>query len=292
MSKALIVYGYYDDKDHYGVLVDAVKDQLKTCGIDEVEVTNTFTFAKKHAQNNSQDFSAQTADWYRGHRTPENAALIKSEQDKILNSTHIIFLYPIWWESLPYYMLSWISEVFRSVSFRVGAGGQINPQWMGDRKVMIMTTAGFDQTVRREYFEKNLTEQMRAQFKDKTDQEVAVFMNLAQTYPLMTALGYSGLGFTEQCHICGVKNGDDPKVLSAAREGIKTFLEPKVTKTPVEVKDTETESPVQSSKLLLLSGGPRADASTLKELSAKSEAGANDEINPPVSDKKTGSRLI
>ncbi len=289
MSKALIVYGYYDEKDHYGVLLDAVKDQLKLSGVDEVEVTNTFTFAKEYAKNNTQDFSAPTAEWYRGHRNPENVALIKSEQDKILNSTHIIFIYPIWWESLPYYALSWVSEVFRSVSFRIGEGGQINPQWMGDRKVMIMTTAGFDQTTRKEYFEKMLPKNNLAQLKEKSDDEIASFMNMAQTYPLMTALGYSGLGFTEQCHICSVNKADDPRVLSAAREGIKSFLETKVKEAIAEV--TESESPKQPSRPLLLSGGPRADTSTLKELAAKPEAGANDDINPDVS-KKAVAKLV
>lgn len=264
MSKALIVYGYYDEADHYGELLEAVKYELKSNGIEEIDVVNTFAFTQNHLKNNEQDLAAPTAEWFRGHRTPENEALIKAEQDKVLDSTHIVFLYPIWWESLPHYMLTWVSEVFRSVSFRVNKGGSIDPQWIGDRKVMIITTAGFNQDVRREYFEKLLTQNGLTFLNEKSSSEIEKFMNMSQTYPLMTALNYSGLKFSEQLHICGVSKGNEPHVLSAAKEGIKAFLKPtpaEKKKEKINEKEVDLESSLVPPKTLLLSGGPEKETS-------------------------------
>ncbi len=261
MSKALIVYGYYDEADHYGELLDAVKTQLRNSGIDQIDVVNTFSFTKNHLNNNTQDLAAPTAEWFRGHRTKENEALIKAEQDKILDSTHIVFLYPIWWESLPHYMLTWVSEVFRSVSFRVGKGGEIDPQWIGDRKVMIITTAGFNQDVRREYFEKLLTQNGLSLLKEKSNTKIERFMNLSQTYPLMTALNYSGLKFSDQLHLCGVSKGNEPHVLAAAREGIKAFLKPVQVDQLEQNKQEDFTSSLHAPKTLLLSKGPTKDTS-------------------------------
>ncbi|MBS0286356.1 MAG: NAD(P)H-dependent oxidoreductase [Proteobacteria bacterium] len=257
MSKALIVYGYYDEADHYGVLLTAAKKQLSESGVSEIEVVNTFEFTKKHLQNNKHDFTAPTAEWFRGHRTPENEALIKAEQDKITSATHIIFLYPIWWETLPPYMMHWVSEVFRSVSFRVGQGGEINPQWIGDRKVMIITTAGFSQEVRRDCFKKSLPLNNIKELEGKDPSEIDKLMTMAQTYPLMMALQYSGLSYSDQLHISGVDKGDQPEVVAQVEQGIKTFIGPEA---KVELKDQKEE--MAESKVLLLSGGPSKSSGT------------------------------
>ncbi|MGD9592702.1 MAG: NAD(P)H-dependent oxidoreductase [Candidatus Berkiella sp.] len=249
MARALIVYGYYDETDHFGELLAGVKAQLIQGGIQEIDHSNTFSFTQKHLQNNEQDLSAPTAQWFRGHRTKENEALIKAEQDKVLAATHIIFLYPIWWESLPHYMSTWVSEVFRSVSFRVGAGGDINPQWIGDRKVMIISTAGFSQELRQENFEKQLPARSLALLKEKTPEEIIKFMELAQTYPLKTALQYSGLAFSEELHISDVKKVDE-QVVAKVKAGVEKFIQSTLQEKPLEESPADV---LQPAKVLVFS---------------------------------------
>ncbi len=162
-------------------------------------------------------------------------------------------------------MLKWVSEVFRSVSFRVNKGGQIDPQWIGDRKVMIITTAGFNQDVRREYFEKLLTQNGLTFLNEKSSSEIEKFMNMSQTYPLMTALNYSGLKFSQQLHICGVSKANEPHVVHAATEGIKAFLKPAPIEKKEEViidKERDLVSSLEPPKTLLLSGGPGKETSS------------------------------
>jgi putative NADPH-quinone reductase len=264
MSKALIVYGYYDENDRYGEILKTITAELSQNGITEIDVVNTFSFTQQHLSNNKQDFSAATADWYRGLRTPDNEKLIKKGQEQILGANHIIFVYPIWWESLPPYMMTWVSEVFRSVSFRVDGDGKPNPRWGGDRKVMIITTAGFSQEVRRETFEKLLPSQSLNSLKEKGNEEKDKFIALAQAYPLVMALNYAGLQIDEQLHLCGVDKGDEPTVLSAVQKSVTAFVKPaafiEISKTNV-VDDVLAPSP----EPLLLSGGPQEQISVALE---------------------------
>jgi putative NADPH-quinone reductase len=246
MSKALIIYGYYDEKDHYGELLDAIKAQLEKAHFESVEVINTFGFSKGHLSNNEKDFTASTADWYRGLRTSENDALIKEQQNKILAATHLVFVFPIWWESLPPFMMSWVSEVFRSVSFRVDNTGRPNPQWGGNRKVMILTTAGFNETVRRENFARLLPTRNLQEIQDNPGLMDKI-IQLSQTYPLTMALNYAGLTVTEEAHICGVDKGNEPSVISQVEKSVQAFIK----------AVSKSEDPVLlASSPLLLSGGP------------------------------------
>lgn len=269
MGKALIVYGYYDEKDHYGALLDAIKQQLLEQDFD-VEVANTFTFAKQHLANNEHGAEADTADWFRGQRTEENQALIKEEQDKILAATHIVFVYPIWWDTVPPMMGHWLSEVFRSVSFRVGSeDGKPQPNWGGERQAMIITTAGFNQEIQRDNFKKMLPQHNLDSLAHVLNTlSLDTLMNLGKTFPVTTALTYSGIPLTEQFHYCGTNLGDDPELLEQTRQAVVKFakgmLEPEV-------------------KPLLLSGGyaGKAQASIEKQ----QEEVKDSLINP---EKKTG----
>lgn len=221
MSKALIIYGYYDERDHFGTMLDTTKRGLEKSGITDYEVINTFEFTRKHLANNPVDLAASTAEWFRGHRTPENEELIKQQQEKILSSTHLIFIYPIWWESLPHYMVSWLSEVFRSVSFRINDAGQPIGQWGENRQALIMTTAGFSEAVRIENFKKATPSNAFTAYNKIKRQ-----MELCQTYSLTTALQYAGIKKTQELHISEVKQVDD-NIAKQVEKAVKNFICPK-----------------------------------------------------------------
>ncbi|GFH42170.1 NAD(P)H dehydrogenase (quinone) [Lactococcus hodotermopsidis] len=97
--KILIINGHPDEKSFSSAIFDAVVKNLDT---DKHEI-ETLELAK-------MTFDPVLRLGYRQHM-PEDLAIEKS-QALIQWAEHFIFIYPIWWSSMPSLMTGWIERVF------------------------------------------------------------------------------------------------------------------------------------------------------------------------------------
>ena len=105
---------------------------------------------------------------------------IKTEQDKFLNSSFVIFQYPMFWFGTPSILKKYIDDVYEHGIFfehsdKYGYGGKL-----GGRKYMISATLNAP--------EDTFNSQDSFAFKDKTIEDVLIQLHAANAYIGLTQL--------------------------------------------------------------------------------------------------------
>ncbi len=247
MSKILLIHGYYeqDPDTDYGRVMTSIYNSLKNNGVErnEIELVNPFSFCQEQFNFNQHENPKDTAQWYRGLRTEQHNRLIRAQQEKITQADYLIFYFPIWWQAAPPLFMQWMSDVFRGASFKTVEGRPVATWGEQDIQAMILTTSGYTSEVKLENYDKVLSATDPAISELLTIEQKQKMMELAQAYPLITALSYAGIPVKAQAHINNVQHGDDVHLSQAISRTVNDLLRPTF---------------AQAEKPILVSGGPHA----------------------------------
>ena len=111
--KTLVIYAHPDHESHSKLTLDLVEEKLKSQKID-YEVLDLYKM------NFNPVLSLDLYDEKINGLSKE----IRDIQQKIIDSTELIFIYPIWWGTMPAMMKGFIDRTFTSgFAFKYGANG-------------------------------------------------------------------------------------------------------------------------------------------------------------------------
>jgi len=102
MSKTLIVYSHPHKKGHNGLILKCVEEELKKRG-EKYEEIDLYHCSFDPRMKPSEHFLAKN------FKMGEDALAL---QKKVAESEHMIFIYPIWWNSAPAMMKGFFDRVF------------------------------------------------------------------------------------------------------------------------------------------------------------------------------------
>lgn len=153
--KVLLVYAHPEPKSLNGSLKNFTIQHLQNAG-HEVQVSDLYAMDWKAAldANDSKnrldetyfDASLDSQHAFKNGLQSDDIAL---EQSKLLWADTVIFLFPLWWFSMPAIMKGWVERVY-AYGFAYGVGEHNDSHW-GDRygegtlagkRAMLMVTAG------------------------------------------------------------------------------------------------------------------------------------------------------
>ena len=97
--KILVIHGHPDKESYCQAIFQTIVENIDS-GRHELEVINL----------NEEDFDPVLRYGYR-KRMEEDSFILRS-QELIKWADHLIFVYPIWWSSMPSLMKGWIDRVF------------------------------------------------------------------------------------------------------------------------------------------------------------------------------------
>ena len=129
--KTLIIYAHPNTSGHCPVIVEEVKKQLKLRK-EEFEVLDLYKMNYDPILHENEHYTS-------GNR--EVTKETKEIQDKISNTTTLIFIYPVWWNSMPAMMKGFLDKVFVP-RFAFSYEGHLIPRKLlkGKRAAVFITT--------------------------------------------------------------------------------------------------------------------------------------------------------
>ena len=129
--KKLIVFAHQHQDSFNRAILDQVEAALKEKG-HEVIVRDLYKL------NFQPVLKPEDTDSMKAGKIPED---IKTEQDLIAESDVIIFIYPIWWSSMPAILKGYLDRVF-SFGFAYTAGAQGAVPLLKGKRGLIINTYG------------------------------------------------------------------------------------------------------------------------------------------------------
>jgi len=129
--KTLVIYAHPNTDGHNPVVLSQVEKQLKKRG-DRYEVLDLYKMKYDPVLHEKEHYTA-------GNRavSGENRKI----QKKILDAEHLIFVYPLWWGSMPAILKGLVDRVFVSgFAFRYDGGRPIG--LLKPRRATIFITSG------------------------------------------------------------------------------------------------------------------------------------------------------
>ncbi|KAI1260517.1 Flavodoxin-like protein [Xylariaceae sp. FL1019] len=135
--KVFIVFAHPEPQSLNGALLRTILDELKNQG-HEVQVSDLYAMKWK-SQVDRADFPHLAPEarfkpaWASAEATMTGTLTddVKAEQEKLLWADTVIFLYPMWWLSMPAILKGWFDRVY-SFGFAYGIGEHSDKKW-GER---------------------------------------------------------------------------------------------------------------------------------------------------------------
>jgi NAD(P)H dehydrogenase (quinone) len=137
-SKTLIIYAHPHTKGHNGVILENVKRLLKQRG----EKTTIIDLYK--TQFNPVLSADELSTKYNTFVSKQTTRF----QDLIKQSTHIIFIYPTWWQNVPAILKGFIDKIFRD-GFSADFSKRIPTPLLKGKRAVLITTVGESKFVAR-----------------------------------------------------------------------------------------------------------------------------------------------
>ena len=105
MDKLLIIYAHPSHDGSHAYFLEQVKEILKNYRQVEYEIIDLYAIKYNPILENSELYSA-------GRRmiSPENLVF----QEKIKAASHLLFIYPTWWQNMPAILKGFVDRVFVS----------------------------------------------------------------------------------------------------------------------------------------------------------------------------------
>ena len=153
--KILIVYAHPEPRSFCGALLQLSLATLRGAG-HEVEVSDLYA-QRFDPVGDRRDFTGQAdpdffkyqAEQLHAQRTHGFSADVAAEQKKLLWCDLVIFLFPLWWFSVPAIMKGWFDRVL-AMGYAYGGGRWYEHGPLVPRRAMIAMTAGAPQERYRE----------------------------------------------------------------------------------------------------------------------------------------------
>lgn len=146
MPRALIVFAHPEQRSFCGTLRQRAEDALASQGY-HVTVSDLYSMGWKptlgrddfpDAEFDRFDPSAvQEAAASAGHFTPD----VVAEQNKLTEADVLIFVFPVWWFSMPAILKGWVDRVFAR-GFAYSAGRKYDLGHFVGKRAMVCVTTG------------------------------------------------------------------------------------------------------------------------------------------------------
>jgi len=130
MNKTLIIYAHPNKKGHNGKVLEFIKEELKT---KKEKATIIDLYKTQFDPRLSTDELTTNYNTYVSQQT-------KKFQDLLKQSSHLIFIYPTWWQNVPAILKGFIDKIFRA-GFVADFSTKIPTPLMKGKKAIILTTA-------------------------------------------------------------------------------------------------------------------------------------------------------
>jgi NAD(P)H dehydrogenase (quinone) len=140
--KTLIIYAHPNTPGHCPAIFDEVKSQLKQMN-KEFEVLDLYKMKYDPVLHENEHYTC-------GNRevSKEN----KEIQEKISNTDKLVFIYPVWWNSMPAIMKGFLDKVFTARYAFAYEGHLIPRKLLKGKKASVFITTGSPPILFHTYF--------------------------------------------------------------------------------------------------------------------------------------------